>query len=58
MSKKQISQQAELPEHEQQDSSHSHIPGCGFTLNAQRAFLQAGGAHLENDPEIEFASTR
>jgi hypothetical protein len=50
-------QQAEMPEDEQQDSSHNHIPDCGFTLNAQRAFLQAGADRLENDPEIEFAST-
>ena len=31
-------QQAEMPEDEQQDSSHNHIRDCGFTLNAQRAF--------------------
>jgi hypothetical protein len=30
-------QQADMPEDEQQDSSHNHAPDFRFTLNAQRA---------------------
>ena len=48
-------QQAELPEDEQEESSHNHIPDCRVTLNTSHAF-QAGADRLEDDPEIEFAS--
>jgi hypothetical protein len=47
-------QQAEMPEDQQQDSSHNHTPDSRFTLHATG--VQAAADHFENDPEIEFAS--